>query len=139
MVKRQDEILARNSAHWDKVLTKYARFILIRQTSTTSDIGMVEDVETPVDNRYAIWGKLRSLKVYEIEKVAGFFAKGMVAFDYKMPEGTYVPQDDDYVTPVPIGRQPSMRYRIITILDNRNPFEGKCIVQPIGEKQHDNG
>lgn len=117
---------------------QFERFIMIRHTVEIADRGLIHDVGEDVANRYAIWGRLRPIKLYEQEKISGVFQKGMVAMDFAMPLGSQVPNKGDYIEAHGVqSRQPRQRYRVHTILPQSTVMIGRCIVEPIGEMRND--
>ena len=132
----QDSNLIEAEAHasLEREVKEFQRYILIRHTAVRSDMGGLHNVGSPVDNKFAIWGKIRTMKKIEQERLSGVYVNGMLMFEFAFPLKTLVPQIDDYIEAHGvINRQPRQRFLIKEIFPDSSILIGKCVITPIGK------
>jgi len=131
-----DSNLIETQAHasLEREVKEFQRYILIRHTAERSDMGRLHNVGSPVDNKFAIWGKIRTLKRIEHERLSGVYDNGALVFEFAFPLKTLVPQIDDYIEAHGVtNRQPRQRFLIKEIFPDSSMLIGKCIITPIGK------
>lgn len=132
-----NRILAEAHTSELREILEFERYILIRLSKVVENRGRIKTVGVPVETKYAVWGKIRTAKTYEQEKMSGNYAEGTLVFEFSMPLGTYVPKPGDYVEAHGIvDRQPRTRYLVHEIFPSSSIQIGKCIITPIGEMKH---
>lgn len=129
-----NRILAEEFTSQERSVKEFQRYILIRHSVTFSNMGRMKNIGAPVDNNFAIWGRIRTTKRIEQERISGVYDNGALVFEYDFPMGTYIPQIGDYIEAHGVAnRQPRQRFLIKEIFPDSSIKIGKCIITPIGK------
>lgn len=133
MANAEDMIVQHDTSLYREV-REFERYIMVRHSQDSQNRGLLEDVRYPVRNKYAIWGRIRPMKMYEQEKVAGKFKDGTLIFEFKMPLRSHVPNVGDYLYVAVLSRQPRTKYLVSQILSQLSLTIGRCVITPIGKE-----
>lgn len=127
-------IEAQAHASLEREVKEFQRYILIHHSAARSNMGRIHGVGRPVDNKFAIWGKIRTLKKIEHDRLSGVYSTGILMFEFAFPLKTLVPQIGDYIEAHGVvNRQPRQRFLIKEIFPDSSISIGKCIIAPIGQ------
>jgi len=128
-------LLVQHDSSLYREIREFERFTLVRVTHTTKEMGLMEDVGVPKNTRYVIWGKIRPVKRFEFDRIAGIFDDGSMIFEFSMPLRSRVPQVKDRIELHGVqSRQPRMRYLVNQILPDLSITIGRCRITPIGNE-----
>lgn len=111
------------------------RYTLNRVTYTTHDEGLMKDVGTPVNKKFVVWGKVRNIKRFEFDRIAGIFDDGSLIFEFRQSMGSTIPQVKDKLELHGVkARQPRMRYLVKEVLPSLSIMIGRTLISPIGNE-----
>lgn len=128
-------LLAQYNTSLYREVREFERFTVNRVTSTTRDMGLVHDVGEPVNTPYAIWGKIRPIRRFEFERIAGIFDDGSLVLEFRMPMRSKVVRVRDKLELHGVqSRQPRMRYLVTQILPDLTLLIGRALITPIGNE-----
>jgi len=130
-----EDLLVQHDTSLYREVREFERYIMVRHSADSSNRGLIKDVQHPTRDKYAVWGRIRPMKIYEQEKVAGVFKDGMLILEFKMPLRSQVPQIGDYLHTATISRQPRTKFLVSHILPQLSLTIGRCIITPIGTER----
>ncbi len=128
-------MLAQHNTSLYREEREFERFTLTRTTVAYEDQGMMKNVGEPVYNRYIVWGKIRPVKRFEMDKISGRFDDGSMIMEFRMSMGSNIPQVTDKVELYGTqSRQPRLRYLIKEILPDLSITIGRLLISPIANE-----
>ena len=128
-------LLVQHNTSFYREVREFERFTIDRVTHTTKDMGLIKNVGVPVNTPFVLYGKIRPVKRFEFERIAGIFDDGSLVFEFRMPMRSKLPHVRDKIEKHGVqSRQPRMRYLVTQILPDLTLLIGRALITPIGNE-----